>query len=119
MQQESRIHPRVPVGLSAEVRTEGDNVWHTAFLRNLSATGAGILVSSPHPVQSELAIRFHLTCGETESDHEFTLPALVVRDEGSRTGNDEFPVALGIHFLGVEDDAYNWIRRWVWYRFDS
>ena len=119
MQQQSRIHPRVPVHRSAEIREGSATPWRQAVLEDLSATGAEIRVADTLPVQSEIEIRFTLSTEGDEPQRDFHLTAIVVRKVHSTEVMDALPISLGVHFLEMEGAAYDWMRRWVWFRFDS
>ncbi len=66
-------------------------------------------------MQSEIRIRFGLPT-EEEVDQELEASCMVVRTARAACIDDSLTVLLGLHFLTIAGEGFEYIRRWVWSR---
>jgi c-di-GMP-binding flagellar brake protein YcgR len=116
---ERRLHPRAVVKLPAEILPSEAAGWERALLHDLSAGGAGVYASAGLPLQSEVRLRFSLPGNPDDAGHEFELLCLVVRTEESGRPDSTLPILLGLHFLTLHGEEFEFIRRWIWFRLES
>jgi c-di-GMP-binding flagellar brake protein YcgR len=112
---ERRLHPRVNLQLAAEIRDAGRSGWERVLLVDISAGGCAVHAAADLPLQSEVLIRFSLpTTGE--DDRELEASCLVVRVTRAACIDESLPVLIGLHFLSLAGEDFEYIRRWVWSR---
>lgn len=117
MTREKRLHPRAKVQFPAEIRTAINSEWEKVLLHNLSASGAAVHAAAELPGESEVRLRFRLPGNLDDEGRDFEILCLVVRT--APVAGSELPVLLGLYFLTLHGEEFEYIRRWVWFHIDQ
>ena len=111
---ERRLHPRAMVRFQAELRTDPTAEWQDVLLLDLSAGGAGVQAGTPLATGAEVALRFRLPSTGSEGETTIEVRALMVRSAAVVPPDLSRPYLFGLHFLDLDGEPFEVVRRFVW-----
>jgi hypothetical protein len=68
-------------------------------------------------LQAILWIRFDLPTEEGE-DRSWEASCMVIRTARAACIDERLPVLVGLHFLSITGENFDFLRRWVWSQLD-
>lgn len=114
-----RLNPRAIVRLAAQLRKDRTAEWQEVLLYDLSAGGARIHTGIPLTAGSDVGLRFELPASEGERPVTIEVRALMVRAAAAAPPDPSRPYLYGLHFLDLQDEAFDRVARYVWDRVHS
>lgn len=109
-----RDHPRVKIQLESLFLLEGNEDWHQGIIRNLSPSGAAMLVSDVLPTGAYLeCLRFVLPGEEASEEEIIEVEALVVGREHETRVGPRWNYLIRLKFVNMATDRFEQVQNFV------